>query len=273
MERKILSVKNEIKEKFGDVDVDYIFCEILNVSFTELKKTYTINEKNYKKIVKIAKKNAKNGVPLQKIFKSSYFYGRKFYVNNNVLTPRSDTENLCLEVINFANREKKELKILDLCCGSGAIIITLNKELGNKNKYFASDISSKALKVARKNAKILKANISFLKSDMFKNIKNKFDIIVSNPPYIKTEEINFLDKEVKNFDPKISLDGGETGFDFYEIIEENAKKYLNENGKIFLEFGINQSKELKKLFEKEYKDVTIVKDYNNIDRILIATRR
>lgn len=272
MGKKILSIKNEIKEIYGDIDIDYIFCEVLNISFTELKKLDEINENDYKNIIKIAKLNAKYSVPLQKIFKSAYFYGRKFYVNNNVLTPRSDTENLCLETINFA-KEKEGLKILDLCCGSGAIIITLNKELGNKNKYFALDVSSKALKVATKNAKNLKANVKFFKSDMFKNLKEKFDIIVSNPPYIKTEDINFLDNEVKDFDPKISLDGGEDGFDFYKTIEENAKNFLNENGKIFLEFGINQAKDLKNLFEKEYKDVTIVKDYNNIDRILIATRR
>lgn len=273
MGRKIIDIKNEIKQNYGDINIDYIFCEVLNISFTELKRTTEIDEKNYKKIMKIAKLNAKFNIPLQKIFKNSYFYGRRFYVNNNVLTPRSDTENLCLEVINFANKQENELKILDLCCGSGAIIITLNKELGNKNFYFASDISSKALKVATKNAKNLKADIKFLKSDMFKNLKEKFDIIVSNPPYIKTKDINFLDNEVKNFDPKISLDGGEDGLKFYKIIEENSKKYLNENGKLFLEFGINQSKDLKNLFEKEYKDVTIVKDYNNIDRILIATRR
>lgn len=272
MGRKIIDVKNEIKQNYGDIDIDYIFCEVLNISFTELKRTTEIDEKNYKKVIKIAKLNAENCVPLQKIFKNSYFYGRNFYVNNNVLTPRSDTENLCLEVINFA-KEKNELKILDLCCGSGAIIITLNKELGNKNFYFASDISSKALRVAKSNAKNLKSNVKFIKSDMFKNIKQKFDIIVSNPPYIKTNDIYFLDNEVKNFDPKISLDGGEDGLKFYKIIEENSKKYLNENGKLFLEFGINQSKDLKKLFEKEYKDVTIVKDYNNKDRILIATRR
>lgn len=273
MEKKIIDVKNEIKKIYGDIDIDYIFCEVLNLSYTELKKIDIISVKNYKKIMKIAKLNAKFNIPLQKIFKSTYFYGRKFYVNNNVLTPRSDTENLCLEVINFANKQKNELKILDLCCGSGAIIITLNREIGNKNKYFALDISSKALKVATKNAKNLKADIKFLKSDMFKNLKEKFDIIVSNPPYIKTNDIYFLDNEVKNFDPKISLDGGEDGLDFYKIIEENAKNFLNDNGKIFLEFGINQAKDLKNLFEKEYKDVTIVKDYNNIDRILIATRR
>lgn len=272
--KKIFEIKKEIKDNYGDIDIDYIFCEVLKISFSDLVQVTEIKEKDYKKIIKIAKKNVLKKEPLQKIFKQAYFYGRKFYVNSNVLTPRSDTENLCEEVLKRYRNSERPLKILDLCCGSGAIIITLCKELDNKiNSYYASDISFRALRVAKKNAKTCKADINFIKSDMFKKINEKFDVIVSNPPYIKTKDINLLDDEVKNFDPKISLDGGADGLDFYKIIAENADKYLNENGMVFLEFGINQAKDLIKLFEKDYKDVKIVKDFNNIDRILIATRR
>lgn len=161
--------------------------------------------------------------PLQYILGKKEFMKMEFIVNENVLIPRADTEILVEEVLNLSNNRKD---ILDLCTGSGAIAISIAKNL-DKCNIIASDLSTKALEVAKENEKKLleKPKINFIKSNMFENIEQKFDIIVSNPPYIKTDVISNYDLE---YEPKIALDGGKDGLDFYRVIIKEGHKYLNE---------------------------------------------
>lgn len=265
----IFEYKKEIEKKFLTHNIDknevnILFCEALNIDYTKLLTIKDISSQQKKQIEMAVKKRIK-GEPIQKIFKRAYFFGYEFYVNKNVLCPRPETELLVEECLKFA---KQQSRILDLCTGSGAIAISVQKNSGAN--CAASDISTKALYVARKNAKAIGAKVRFLKSNMFENIKSKFDIIVSNPPYIPSKDIEGLDREVKDYDPKISLDGGDDGFDFYRLIAQNAKAHLNSNGKVLLEVGKGQANKVKNMLEKNGFVCYIKKDYNNIDRIVVG---
>ena len=194
-----------------------------------------------------------------------------FFVNQNVLIPRSDTEILVEEVINTYKNE--HVKILDMCTGSGCIAISLKKYMQNSEVY-GIDISKEALKVAQINAKNNNVDVKFKCSDMFADIQNKdFDVIVSNPPYIKTQVINTLDKEVKN-EPIIALDGGEDGLYFYKKIINEAFNFLADNGMLFLEIGFDQKEELEKLIkaDKRYELVKTKKDLGDNDRIVVVKK-
>ena len=193
-----------------------------------------------------------------------------FFVNEDVLIPRQDTEILVEEVIKIA-KKKNRPKILDLCTGSGAIAISLKKFVPNSDVY-AVDISEKALEIARKNARKLEADVKFIKSNLFENLKKeKFDIIVSNPPYIKREDIMNLSEEVKN-EPQIALDGGIDGLDFYKKISEQAIEYLKLDSYLCFEIGYNQKNEVIQIIENKhiYKNVYSKKDLYGNDRIVIA---
>lgn len=216
----------------------------------------------------IQKKQA--GIPLQYITNMQEFMGINFYVDENVLIPRPDTEVLVEEVIKLA-KAKENIAILDMCTGSGAIAIALAEYLTNA-KITASDKSKKALGVAQKNAKNTKASIQFIESDLFGNIKDKFDIIVSNPPYIESDVIKCLDKEVQK-EPMMALDGGKDGLDFYRKIAKQARAYLNEEGYLALEIGYNQKKKVKELLKKEgYREIYSKKDFGDNDRIVIGKK-
>lgn len=214
-----------------------------------------------------------NGKPIQYITNEQEFMKLKVYVDENVLIPQPDTEILVEKIID--EFKYKEVKILDLCTGSGAIAISLAKYI-EKSNIFATDISNKAIQIAKLNAEknLVHKKIDFILSDMFKNIeKNTFDIIVSNPPYIKTKDIANLEKSVQN-EPNIALDGGEDGLKFYKIIAENAYKFLNDNGKLYLEIGFDQKKDVIYLLEKnnKYKEITCIKDLAGNDRLVIASK-
>lgn len=214
------------------------------------------------------------GKPIQYITNRQEFMGLSFFVDENVLIPQPDTEILVEEAIKYANQIKENVEILDMCTGSGCIGVALAKHVKNA-KVTLVDISTKALEVAKKNAKEneVKEKVNFIQSDMFENIKSKFDVIVSNPPYIKTKVINELDLQVQN-EPHLALDGGENGLKFYEILINEAPKYLKENGKIFLEIGYDQKKEVEKLARnsKLYKEIETVKDLANNDRVIELKR-
>lgn len=213
-----------------------------------------------------------NGKPIQYITNEQEFMKLKFYVDENVLIPQPDTEIIVEKVID--EFKDKELKILDLCTGSGTIAISLAKYIERCN-ILATDISSKAIQIAKLNAEKNQVHkkIEFVLSDMFEEIrKDKFDIIVSNPPYIKTEVIKTLDKQVQN-EPKLALDGGINGLKFYEIISKNAYKFLNNNGKIYLEIGYDQKNDVIDLLKKtqKYKDIICIKDLELNDRLIVAS--
>lgn len=210
------------------------------------------------------------GVPLQHITHRQEFMKMDFFVDENVLIPRPDTEILVEEVIKIAQKYNSP-RILDLCTGSGAIAISLKKFVPNAD-ITAVDISEKALEIAQKNAKKLETKINFLKSDLFDKLDNKkFDIIVSNPPYIRKDEIKKLSEEVQK-EPKIALDGGEDGLDFYRIITEQAINYLKTGSFLCFEIGYNQKNDVIKIIEDDqnYKNTYCKKDLYGNDRIIIT---
>ena len=194
----------------------------------------------------------------------------QFIVNENVLIPRADTEILVEEAIKLIQSKNH---ILEMCTGSGAIAISLAKYIKNVN-ITATDISKEALEIAKQNAKKLlkKQDIEFIQSDMFENVKNKYNIIISNPPYIKTEEI----KEYKlQYEPKLALDGGEDGLRFYRKIIQEGIKHLKPEGIMLLEIGYNQKREVIEIIEKtqQYKEIYSKKDLFGNDRIIVCRKK
>ena len=212
------------------------------------------------------------GEPLQYITGIQEFMKLNFLVTKDVLIPRPDTEILVEEVIRKAENISNPV-ILDLCTGSGAIAVSLAKYIKNVH-ICAVDISSKALEIAKKNAELngVKNNIKFIESNLFDKIKErKFDIIVSNPPYIETETIKTLSKDVQS-EPKIALDGGKDGLDFYRKIADSGSKYLNRQGYICLEIGYNQKIAVRQILEnkKRYVNINCIKDLCGNDRVITA---
>ncbi|MDD2445224.1 MAG: peptide chain release factor N(5)-glutamine methyltransferase [Clostridia bacterium] len=267
-------VYSEIKDKLHSTGIndkdeaDWLIASYLNVPKYEIKFINFITMQQYKDLQNLLTRRLKSE-PIAKIFEYTEFYGLKIKVNNDVLTPRQETEILVEKALKIIGKEK--LDILDLCTGSGAVAIALAKN--TNSKIFASDISDKALNKAKENALNNNVKITFKQGDLFKSFKKKkFDIIVCNPPYIKTDDIKALQKEVKNYDPIISLDGGFDGLYFYKKIAKEAPKYLEENGKLLLEIGINQSRNVKKLLTENFINIKISKDYNGINRIIIAQK-
>lgn len=214
------------------------------------------------------------GVPIQYIIKEQEFMKLDFYVDENVLIPQPDTEILVEEVIKkYIN---KSCEILDLCTGSGAIAVSLAKYI-EKSSITASDLSKNAIEIAKLNAKNNNVDnkITFIESNMFEKIKyNKFDVIVSNPPYIESDEITKLSLQVKS-EPHMALDGGMDGLDFYRIIIDNSYKYIKDCGNLFLEIGYNQKDKVFNLLKESnhYEDYYCIKDLSENDRAIVATVR
>ena len=211
------------------------------------------------------------GVPFQHITHSQEFMKMDFYVDENVLIPRPDTEILVEEVIKLG-KGKRNPSILDLCTGSGAIAVSIAKYLPNA-KVYASDISIKALEVAKTNAKNneVQEKIEFINSDLFEKIEGKFDIIVSNPPYIRTEVIKTLDEEVQR-EPMLALDGGKDGLDFYRKIVEEAYSHLKFDSYLCFEIGYDQKEEVTEIVKKAkvYADTYCKKDLYGNDRVIVT---
>ena len=214
-----------------------------------------------------------NGKPLQYITHEQEFMGFKFYVDENVLIPQPDTETLverAIEIVKDAQPDTENIDVLDMCTGSGAIAVSIAK-LCKNIKICALDISDEALEIAKKNAFENEANVDFFKSDMFENIsKNaKFDLIVSNPPYIKENVISTLSKDVQN-EPHNALSGGIDGLDFYRIIANNVYKYLKYQGKVLVEIGYDQEESVENLFEQthQYDKIRCIKDLSGNDRVI-----
>lgn len=216
------------------------------------------------------------GMPIQYITNEQEFMKINFYVNENVLIPQPDTEILVEEVIKISKDIDKKISILDMCTGSGCIGISLSKNISNSYITMV-DKSDKALEVAKINCdKNLSdnRNINIIKSDMFKNIKEKFDFIIANPPYIKTTKIKTLSKQVQK-EPKMALDGGEDGLKFYKILINESYKFLNDGGYLCLEIGFDQKEEVAKLIEQNgnYDSIYAKKDLAGNDRIIVASKK
>ena len=210
-------------------------------------------------------KELSEGSPLQYAIGKWNFYGRDFTINSDVLIPRPETELLVDYVLK---EELDNKKILDIGTGSGAIAISLALE--SKAHITASDISEKAIEIAKINSNNFGANIEFIQSDIFENIDEIFDYIVSNPPYLSEEEYDNVDALLYK-EPKNALVGGKEGYEIYERIIKGAKKHLNNNGKIFLEIGYLQAEIVSDLLlENGYNNIKVIKDYNNLDRLMIG---
>jgi release factor glutamine methyltransferase len=235
--------------------------------YDEMQLTHMQKEKYFKSVELLIK-----GIPLQHITHRQEFMKMNFYVNENVLIPRPDTEVLVEEVIKIAKKINAK-KILDLCTGSGAIAVSLAKYIEN-SQITATDISEEALKIAEINAKnnAVDRQIAFITSDLFEELpKEKYDIIVSNPPYIKKDIIKTLDKEVQN-EPNIALDGGYDGLDFYRKIVKQSYEFLKYQGYLCLEIGYDQNADVTQLIEKEEKYINTYskKDLYGNDRVVIT---
>lgn len=214
----------------------------------------------------VLKKRAER-VPLQYITGEQEFMGLTFYVNSNVLIPRQDTETLVEEALNLA---KPGMRILDMCTGSGCIIISILKNRSDI-KGVGCDISKQALIVAKENAKLNNVSVAFEYSDLFENIEGKFDMIVSNPPYIRSAEIPSLMPEVAQFEPLKALDGSEDGLEFYRRIIKESKNYLNADGYIIFEIGNDQGEEVSDMLTYAgYNNVRVIKDLAHNDRVVCA---
>lgn len=263
----------------NNIDEVFLKSRILLAHILNVEKEYLIihddevllnlqENEFFKKVNKLC-----SGVPIQYLTNSQEFMGFNFYVDKNVLIPQPDTEILVENVIsiikNLQKSCQKEITVLDLCTGSGIIGVCLKKYLQNVN-VLSSDISSNALEIAKKNANLQNVKIDFIKSDLFENIDEKFDVIVSNPPYIKTDKINELSKEVKN-EPRLALDGGQDGLDFYRKIIKESTNFFRKTGYLALEIGYDQKEAVENLFKNfKYKEIKIFKDLSDIERVIIG---
>ena len=206
-------------------------------------------------------------VPLQYITGEQEFMGITFRVNEAVLIPRQDTETLVEEALKIV---RPGMKVLDMCTGSGCILISILKNVVEVDGY-GYDISKQALNVAKENAKLNNVTATFERSDLFENVTEQFDVIVSNPPYIPTDVIGGLMPEVAVYEPIQALDGKEDGLYFYRKIIEVASNYLNPDGKLLFEIGHDQGESVSSLMkEAGYKDVRVVKDLAGNDRVVIG---
>lgn len=269
MPEKVCDLKQRITEILlnGKIDesseADWIVCFATGLNRNEISGEKLISVKMSETAENLAKERL-SGRPLWYVLGECDFYGYTLKVDERVLIPRPETEELVMYACDFI---KAEHRVLDLCTGSGAIALAVQKKTGAK--VVAVDISKGALSVAEENFKKHEAVVSIVHSDMFENVKGKFDFILSNPPYIKNADIETLQSEVKNFEPSLALDGGKDGLDYYKIIAKEAKNYLKEGGMLYLEVGIDQAQDVKKLLSKDYK-VDIIKDINGIERIVKA---
>ena len=206
-----------------------------------------------------------NHIPLQHITGVQEFMGIEFNVNEHVLVPRQDTEVLVEEALKVL---KSGMEVLDMCTGSGCIILSLMK-FAKEISGTAVDISEEALKVAKSNADKLEATVEFIQSDLFENVNGAYDVIISNPPYIRTAVIDELKDEVKFHDPLLALDGKEDGLFFYRKIIKESLNYLKPNGRLYFEIGHDQGEEVKKLMEEAgFVEVVVKKDLAGLDRVV-----
>lgn len=244
-----------------------ILCFLLDCSFSDLFFIDDVDDKISSSYLELVKSN----LPIQYLLHYSNFYGYDFYVDESVLIPRPETELLVDKCLSYINNyfNSKKISICDLGTGSGCIAITLKKEIPFSS-VTAVDISTKALKVAIKNARINKVSINFIKSNMLDKVDCKFDVIVSNPPYIAKKDIESIDFNVLKYEPHLALFGGEDGLLYYKKILQQAKKNLKEKSLIALEIGYDEKEKVIEIAKNFFPNATIksFKDLNNYDRYI-----
>lgn len=256
----------------SDYDAWVLMEYALNIekSYYFLHGNDKIEQKQAEKYLACIQKR-KQRIPLQHITECAWFMGYEFYVNSNVLTPRFDTEILVEEV---SKRLKPKMHILDVCTGSGCILLSLLAEYKDWDlKGVGVDISPEALKVAKRNNEQLEQHAEFLESDLFSNVEGIYDIIVSNPPYIATKELEELMPEVREHEPMLALDGKEDGLYFYREILKQASHFLKKGGFLCFEIGYDQGNALKEMLSAHgYKEIQIIKDLAGLDRVAVGKK-
>lgn len=272
-EEKLTKLLKMMKKGFAEkgideVDAEWILALTLNVPRSSLNEEKVVKRAYCKKILDIYEERL-TGRPLWYIFGNTDFYGYRIKVDERVLIPRPETEILVREAV-ASLREGDS--ILDLCTGSGAVAIAVACEAA-KDKMIsvtATDISAEALEVARDNARFNKASINFIKADLFEGVRGRFNVITANPPYIKREEIATLQREVRDFEPRIALDGGVDGLDFYRKIAQKVSRYIARGGMLILECGENQAQEIIKMFTTTARCdyAMVVRDLAGVERII-----
>lgn len=256
---------------FSLTTAEYLLCQdkdiydfVSNAEKCSIKYEQYINERSLRK-------------PLQYILSCTEFMGLDMWCEEGVLIPRQDTETLCEEIL--ANNKDTELRVLDMCTGSGCIASAISY-YGLYKNITAADISDKAVKIAEINlSKYAKNGFRLVQSDLFEAFKDDsgcpletFDIIVSNPPYIKTSVIEELEPEVREYEPKLALDGDYDGLRFYRKISSEARAFLSSGGKLYYEIGYDQGEELCIILEElGYSDIKVIKDLRGLDRVVSAS--
>ncbi len=259
-ETKKLFAENGIDES----DAEWIYSLTLGIPRSELSQERIVSPAESKKIASIVAERL-TGRPLWYIIGDVDFCGCKIKVDERVLIPRPETEELAEIAIKAVEEGDK---VLDMCTGSGCLAIAIAKGCAGKNiSVTAADVSDAALMLAKENANLNSAVVHFVQTDLFENIRGRFNLIVCNPPYIRTEEVAALAREVKDFEPRIALDGGEDGLDFYRRLAKDINRYVTRGGMLILEVGEDQAADVLRIFEKRDYAI-VVKDMEGKDRFL-----
>ncbi len=267
---RMSALLKDVKKRFADNKIEedeaeWIFALKLGISKSAVSSEERLLKAAQVKEIMAVVDERLTGRPLWYIIGDTDFCGYTIQVDERVLIPRPETEEMAMMAVNAAEDGNS---ILDLCTGSGAIAIAVYKELekqGKKVKMTAVDVSADALAVAKENAERNGADVLFIQSDLFKRIRGRFDVIITNPPYIPTADVDELQREVKDYEPRLALDGGADGLDIYRRIAQEAPKYLTRGGMLIMEVGIGEAKEIVKLF-KGNSYTMIAQDFNGIDR-------
>lgn len=268
--------KKLMKASISDADLDawYLLEYVTGISRAEyfmdmMRRMEQDQEMRYRECIKIRESHT----PLQHITGVQEFMGLEFCVSEQVLVPRQDTEVLVEQVLQDLKQcDRQGQKILDMCTGSGCVLLSIMKLCKDCDMTGVGvDVSETALDVAKKNAEKLHADVLFLQSDLFGKVEERFDMIVSNPPYIPTRVIEELEEEVKSHEPYLALDGKEDGLYFYRKIVEESPKYLNKGGKLYFEIGHDQGEAVSRLMIQEgFETVTVKKDLAGLDRVVFG---
>ncbi len=264
LNKKITSILNEAEIKEAELEAFYIIEYVLHLSRSMffLKKKDVVSEQDINDCLAIAEKR-KQHVPLQYILGTQEFMGLNFKVTPDVLIPRQDTEGLVEEVLKYV---KPGMKVLDMCTGSGCIAVSIAKYAENV-QVSAADVSVKALEIARENAAANDVQVNFIESDMFQQITQKYDMIISNPPYIKSQVVTTLMPEVRDYEPHLALDGKEDGLYFYRTLAKEAGKFLAPGGMLCLEIGYDQGADVAQLLQEQgFLQVRVAQDLCELAR-------
>lgn len=265
LSKMLASTKKKFSAKgIDESDAEWIYSLALDIKRSELTSERMIVSSESKKISEIVEKRL-TGRPLWYIIGDTEFYSCKIKVDERALIPRPETETLADVAVKSI---EDGFKVLDLCTGSGCIAVSVAKKCaGRRVSVTASDLSDAAIMLAKENAQLNGVNVEFVQSDLFTNVRGRFNLIICNPPYIKTADIAGLQKEVREYEPRIALDGGEDGLEFYRRIAKTIRRYLARDGVLLLECGEGQTEEILKLFDKrDY--AMVIKDLYGVERFL-----